>query len=83
MSCGVGHRLGSDPELLLLWFRPAATAPIRPLTWEPFYAMGETLEKGKKTKKKKKKKKKKKQTNKKGMSERVKQKEEVDSQISR
>ena len=26
MSCGVGHRLGSDPALLWLWCRPAATA---------------------------------------------------------
>ena len=24
MSCGVGRRLGSDPELLWLWHRPAA-----------------------------------------------------------
>ena len=34
MSCGVGRRCGSDPALLLLWCRPAATAPIRPLAWE-------------------------------------------------
>ena len=27
-----------DPELLGLWCKPAATAPIRPLTWEPPYA---------------------------------------------
>ena len=31
----------------------AATAPIRPLTWEPPYAMGTALEKTKKKKKKK------------------------------
>ena len=31
MRCGVSHRLGSDPELLWLWHRLAATAPIRPL----------------------------------------------------
>ena len=24
-----------DPVLLWLWCRPAATAPIRPLAWEP------------------------------------------------
>ena len=24
-----------DPALLWLWCRPAATAPIRPLAWEP------------------------------------------------
>ena len=31
MSCGVGWRGSSDPELLWIWCRPAATAPIRPL----------------------------------------------------
>ena len=35
MSCGVGHRLGLDLALLWLWRRPVATAPIRPLAWEP------------------------------------------------
>ena len=48
MSCGVGHRHGSDPELLWLWCRPVASAPIGPLTWEPLYAMGAALEKTKK-----------------------------------
>ena len=48
MSCGVGHRHGSDIALLQLWHRPAATAPIRPLAWEPLYTMGAALEKGKK-----------------------------------
>ena len=43
MSCGVGHRCGSDPELLWLWCRPAATVPIGPLAWEPPYAAGEAL----------------------------------------
>ena len=28
LSCGVGRRHGSDPVLLWLWRRPAATAPI-------------------------------------------------------
>ena len=28
MSCGVGHRRGSDPALLWLWCRPVATALI-------------------------------------------------------
>ena len=28
MSCGVGHRRGSDPVLLWLWCRPAVVAPI-------------------------------------------------------
>ena len=40
MSCGVGHRCGSDLALLWLWCRPVATAAIRPLTWEPPYATG-------------------------------------------
>ena len=33
VSCGIGHRHGSDPVLLWLWHRPAAVAPIRPLAW--------------------------------------------------
>ena len=37
---GAGHRLSSDPELLWLWRRPAAVAPILPLAWEPPYATG-------------------------------------------
>ena len=40
MSCGMGHRRGSDLVLLWLWRRPAATAPIRSLAWEPPYAVG-------------------------------------------
>ena len=45
MSCGVGHRCGLDLALLWLWSRLAATAPIRPLAWEPPYATGAALEK--------------------------------------
>ena len=56
MSCGASRRCGLDPVLLWLWCRPAATAPIGPLTWEPPYAEGEAL-KGQKDQKKKKKKK--------------------------
>ena len=52
MSCGVGGRHGSDPAFLWLWRRLAATAPIQALAWEPPYAAGAALEKGKKTKKK-------------------------------
>ena len=52
MSCGVGRRHGSDPELLWLWRRPAATSPIGPLAWEPPYASGAALEKTKERKKK-------------------------------
>ena len=50
MSCGVGRRRGSDLVLLWLWYRPAATALIRPLAWEPPYAAGAALEKTKKKK---------------------------------
>ena len=41
VSYGVGQRRSSDPALLWLWLRPAATALIGPLVWEPPYAMGE------------------------------------------
>ena len=40
MSCAVGRRCGWDLVLLWLWCRLAATAPIRPLAWEPAYAKG-------------------------------------------
>ena len=51
MSCGVGHRQGSDPVLLCLCNRLAAIALIQPLTLESPYAMGAAL-KGQKGKKK-------------------------------
>ena len=51
MSCGVGRRHSSDPALLWLWHRLAATTPIGPLAWEPPYAAGTVL-KDKKTKQK-------------------------------
>ena len=47
MSCGVGRERGSDPELLWLWCRPAAAAPIRLLAWEPPYAAGTALKRQK------------------------------------
>ena len=50
MSCGVGQRHSSDPMLLWLWCRLAATAPIRPLAWEPPYAAGAALKKAKRQK---------------------------------
>ena len=53
MSCGVGWRWGSDSTLLWLWHRPAATALIGPLAWEPPYAAGVALKSKKKKKKKK------------------------------
>ena len=48
MSCGVGCRCGLDPTLLWLWHRPAATAPIRALAWEPPCAPGAAQEMAKK-----------------------------------
>ena len=59
MSCGVGCRCGSDPELLWLWYRLAAAALIQLLAWEPPYAEGMALRRQKKEKKRKKKRKKK------------------------
>ena len=47
MSRGVGHRRGSDPVFLWLWYRLAAVALIGPLAWEAPYAVDVTL-KGKK-----------------------------------
>ena len=47
MSCGVGCRHGLDLALLWPWLRPAATAPIRLLAWEPPYAAGAALKKTK------------------------------------
>ena len=52
MSYGVGLRHNSDPAWLWLWHRPVATAPIRPLAWEPPYAMGVAPGKRQKDKKK-------------------------------
>ena len=53
MSCGVGRRHGSDPTLPWLWRRPVATALIRPLAWEPPYAVGAAQEMAKRQKKSK------------------------------
>ena len=50
MSCGTGCRRGSDPTLL--WHRPAATAPIRPLAWKPPHATGAAQKMAKRLKKK-------------------------------
>ena len=43
MSCGVGHRCGSDLVLLWLWLWLAAVTLIQPLTWEPPCAVGAAL----------------------------------------
>ena len=48
VSCGVGRRRSSDPALLWLWCRPAATALIGPLAWEPPYVAGAAQEMAKK-----------------------------------
>ena len=45
MSCGIGHRCGSDPALPWLWCRIAAAAPIGALAWELSYAVGATIKK--------------------------------------
>ena len=51
VSCGIGHRGSSDPALLWLWCRPAATALIQPLACEPPYAAGAALKRKKKERK--------------------------------
>ena len=56
MSCGVGHRRGSDPAFLWLWCRSAAVAPTRPLAKGLPNATGTVLKKKKKKKKGQKKK---------------------------
>ena len=43
----VGYRHSWDPVLLWLWHRPAATALIQPLAWEPPYALGAALKRQK------------------------------------
>ena len=48
VSCGVGRICGSDPVLLWLRYKPAATALIWPHAWELPYALGEALKKAKK-----------------------------------
>ena len=54
MSCDVGRRRGSDAKrvAVTLVCRPATTAPIRPLAWEPPYATELALEKAKRQEKK-------------------------------
>ena len=50
MSCGAGQRHGSDLAWLWLWHRLVATALIRPLAWEPPYAIGVALKRPNKNK---------------------------------
>ena len=47
MNCGVARRHSSDPVLLWLWCRLAAAALIRPLAWEPPYAVSAALKRPK------------------------------------
>ena len=47
VTCDVGHKCGSDPVVLWLWRRPAATALIGSLAWEPPYAIGAALKRQK------------------------------------
>ena len=47
----LGSRVAVALALLWLWPRPETTAPIRPLAWEPPYAMGAALEMAKRQKK--------------------------------
>ena len=54
VSCGVTLRWGSDPALLWLWHRPAATTLIQPLAWEPPYASSVALKKKERKKERKK-----------------------------
>ena len=50
MSYDVGRRQGSDPTWLWLWYRPAAVAPIPPLSWGLPYAAGAALKRKKQLK---------------------------------
>ena len=47
MSCGVGHRHGSDLAAVAV----TAVAPVRPLAWESPYAAGAALKEKEKEKK--------------------------------
>ena len=55
VNCSVGHRRGSDPELLWLRGRPAATTLIQPIAWGTPYAPGTALKSEKEKKRKEKK----------------------------
>jgi len=50
MSCDIVRN--TVTALLWLWCRPAAAAPIRPLAWEPPYAVSTALKRKKRKKKK-------------------------------
>ena len=52
LSCGLGCRLGLDPELLWGWCGPGSVSPRRPLDDNLPYAAGVALKRKKKKKKK-------------------------------
>ena len=52
MSCGLGHRCGSDLALLWLW-RPEVAAPIWPLAQQLPHAVREAIKRKKRRKRKK------------------------------
>ena len=52
VSCGVGHRCGSEPVLLWWWCRLADVALIQPLAWEILDATSVALKSEKKKKRK-------------------------------
>ena len=54
VSCGVGHRCGSDPVLLWLWCSLAAVALIQTIARGRPYAVGAALKKKERKKEKKK-----------------------------
>ena len=47
-SFSTGHRCLLDPELLWLWHKPEAAAPIQPLAWELSYATGVAIKRKRK-----------------------------------
>ena len=51
MSCGVVLRNSLYPELLWLWYRLAAEAPICPLAWELLCTTGAALKEKRKKEK--------------------------------
>ena len=48
LNCDVVRRCSSEVALLRLWHRSAAVALVRPLAWEPTYAMSVTLKRQRK-----------------------------------
>ena len=55
VSCGIGQRCSSDPEVLWLQHKLATAAAVQPLAWELPYATGVGLERKEGRKKERKK----------------------------